>query len=393
MAWLKPLAYSVTGLLLAGVTGFLTLGPGLVERGQNRLPEHDPWPVSPRAAALHKSLTIGDWHADSLMWNRDLLQRGTRGHVDFPRLAAGNVAVQMFTTVTKSPADLNYQTNSANARDNITLLSIAQLWPMRTWTSRTERALYQAQKLQAFQRRAPETLRILRDRNDLAQLLAARAAGKPLIGAMLGAEGGHALDGDLKNLDRLYAAGFRLMGLTHFFDNALGGSLHGTSNAGLTPFGRQVVQAMVQRGMIIDLAHASLKMDEEVLDMVDVPVIVSHTGIYSHCQIKRNIPDALMQRIAAKGGLIGIGFWKDVTCDATPDGVAKTIRAAIDLVGVGHVSLGSDFDGAIEARFDVSELAALTDALLRQGLSEADIAKVMGGNMMGFLARALPEKS
>ncbi len=391
MRWVKRIIGLIIVLAIAGLAGFLTFGPGIVEKGQNRVVAHAPWPVSEHAAALHKTLTIGDWHADPLMWNRDLLDRGSYGQVDFPRLAEGNVALQVFTTVTKSPSGLNYESNSADASDDITLLSMAQLWPMRTWDSRTERALYQAEKLAGFQARSPDTFRIIRTKRDLKSVLISREAGQKIIGAMLGAEGGHALDGNIDNLGRLYDAGFRLMGLTHFFDNALGGSLHGHSNAGLTDFGRQVVEDMVKRGMIIDLAHASVKMDEEVLDMVDVPVVLSHTGIFSHCQIKRNVPDALMQRIAAKGGLIGMGYWADVTCDATPDGVARSIKAAVDLVGVDHVSLGSDFDGAVETDFDTSELAALTDALIRQGLSDADIAKIMGGNMMAFLARALPD--
>ncbi len=391
MSLLRKGLYGLVGLAVLGLAGFLTFGPGIVENAQNRVVEHAPYAISDEARDLHKTLIIGDWHADSLMWNRDLLKRGKRGQVDLPRLSDGNVALQFFTTVTKSPSGLNYEQNSAETNDSITLLVMAQLWPMRTWDSRTERALYQSKKLHGFAARAPETLKIIRTRTDLEAVLTARAAGKPMIGGLLGAEGGHALDGDFANLDRLYDAGFRLMGLTHFFDNALAGSLHGISNAGLTEFGRQVVRAMVDKKMIIDLAHLSPKAAQEVLDMVDVPVVVSHTGIHSHCEVKRNFSDDLMQAIAAKGGLIGIGYWEDVTCDATPDGVAKAIVAAIALLGVDHVSLGSDYDGAVETTYDTSELAALTDALLRAGVTPIDIAKVMGGNMVKFLTASLPQ--
>ena len=391
MRWLKRISVTVLVLLALGAVGFFIFGPGIAEKMQNRVVSHDPWPVSTKAAALHKSLAIADWHADSLLWNRDLLKRGTYGHVDFLRLAEGNVAIQVFTTVTKRPAGLNYDLNSPQARDDITLIALGQLWPIRTWTSLTERALYQSQKLHEFQARSPDTFRIIRTKNDLKSVMVSRAAGQPLIAAMLGAEGGHALDGDIANLDRLYDAGFRLMGLTHFFDNELGGSLHGQSNTGLTDFGRQVVVEMVKKHMIIDLAHTSPKMAAEVLALVNVPVIVSHTGIFGHCQAKRNFPDDLMQKIASAGGLLGMGYWADVTCDATPDGVAKSIMAAIALVGVDHVSLGSDYDGAVETTYDTSELAALTDALQRQGLPDAAIAKVMGGNTIDFLARALPD--
>ena len=380
-------------LLVLGLAGVFALGPGIVENGQNRVTAHDPWPVSDAAKAMHERLVIGDWHADSLLWDRDLTKIWSRGHVDLPRLALGNVAVQVFTTVTKSPSGLNYARNSAGARDDITLLSVAQLRPYRSWFNLTERALVQAEALERAAAKAPEALKIIRTRADLAAVLTAREDGAMVVGGILGAEGGHVLLGEIANLDRLYDAGFRLMGLTHFFDNELGASLHGDAGAdqGLTEFGRRVVEKMVEKHMIVDLAHASPQVAHEVLAMVDVPVVVSHTGIFSHCQTVRNFPDDLMLAIAAKGGLIGIGFWDDVTCDATPKGIAATIVSAIALVGEDHVALGSDFDGAVETTFAVAELPALTQALIDANLDEPVIAKVMGGNMLRFLSAALPE--
>lgn len=383
----------ILGLLaVVAVAAFFLLAPGIVERGQNRVTPHPPWPVSEAARALHARLLIGDLHADPLLWDRDLTRRSTRGQTDLPRLQAGNVALQVFTTVTKSPSGLNYHENAADASEDITLLSIAQLRPLASWTDLTERALAQAAALTGMAAREPGMVAILRNRADLKALLARRAAGEKVVGAVLGAEGGHALSGRIGNLDRLYDAGFRLVGLTHFFDNELGASLHGQAgdDAGLTDFGREVVQAMVARGMIIDLAHASPGVAREVLAMVDVPVMVSHTGIHGHCPSERNFPDPLMQEIAARGGLIGIGFWAEAVCDPSPAGIAGAIVAAIALVGEDHVALGSDFDGAVETTFDVSELAALTQALMDRGLPEATIARVMGGNMAAFLAQALP---
>lgn len=379
-------------IVLLAIVGAFTFGPGFVEKGQNRVLPHDPWPVSEAAKAMHARLIIGDMHADPLLWGRDLTRRWSYGQVDLPRLAEGNVAVQVFTTVTKSPSGLNYQHNSAAARDDITLLSILQLRPYKSWFNLTERALAQAAALAAAEAKAPDQLKIIRTRADLDQVLEERANGSRIIGAILGAEGGHALSGDIANLDRLYDAGFRLMGLLHFFDNELGASLHGEAgaNSGLTDFGRQVVAKMVEKHMIIDLAHSSAQVARDVLGIVDVPVVVSHTGIYSHCQSVRNFPDDLMQAIAAKGGLIGIGYWDEVTCDPTPKGIATTITAAIKLVGEDHVALGSDFDGAVQTTFDASELSALTQALIDQGLDEPVIAKVMGGNMVRFLEAALP---
>ncbi|WP_434288001.1 dipeptidase [Celeribacter sp. SCSIO 80788] len=388
---LKWIGRLIAVVLVIAAVVFFSIGPGIVEKGQNGYVAHAPYPISPEAQALHDRLVIGDLHADSLLWNRNLLERSNRGHVDFPRLREGNVAVQVFTAVTKSPAGQNYEENSAEARDNITLLSIVELWPVKSWSDLTERGLYMAKRMQRYEDKAPDQVRILRTKADLDAVLAARAAGQTLTGALLGSEGGHILEGDLANLDRLYAAGYRLMGLTHFFDNALGGSLHGEDNSGLTDFGRAVVEAMVDKHMVIDLAHASPRMAREVIAMTDQPLILSHTGIHSHCEVKRNFEDDLMREIAATGGVIGIGYWEDVTCDASPAGVAKTIKAAIDLVGADHVALGSDYDGSVTVEFDTSELAALTQALMDEGLSETEITAVMGGNMVRVLRQVLPE--
>ncbi|PWE33271.1 peptidase M19 [Maritimibacter sp. 55A14] len=389
MLWLKRIILGMLGIALLGLAGVFILAPAIVEKGLNPVAPHDPWPVSTEAAALHERLVIGDWHADSLLWNRDLTTRSDYGQVDIPRLIEGNVAVQVFTAVTKSPAGQNYASNSADARDNITLLAVGQLWPPRTWGSLLERALYQAAKLHGFADRAPDSLRILRSRADLEALLAARAQGARTVGGLLGIEGAHPLEGDLANLDRLEDAGYRLIALQHFFDNALGGSLHGEGDHGLTGFGRAVVAEVAARGMVLDLAHSSPQVVRDVLAMTDIPLVLSHTGLHSHCEVKRNIPDALMQRIAQTGGVIGIGYWADVTCDDSPAGVAGAIAAAVAAVGADHVSLGSDFDGSVATAFDTSELAALTHALLEAGLDEETIAKVMGGNMIRVLRARL----
>ena len=381
--WLVALA------LLAAVV-VAVWGPAFVERRLNpvTMPEAG-WPVSPEAQALHDRLVIGDWHSDALMWDRDLLDQADRGHTDIPRLIQGNVAVQVFTTVTKSPRGQNYGQNATDAPDNITPLFIGQLRPLSSWFSLKERALVQAKALQRAADRAPDELVLIRSAEDLQALLAARQNGAKTVGAILGTEGGHPLEGQIGNLQVLYGAGFRLIGLTHFFDNELGGSLHGQAGTGLSDFGREVVAQMLERRMIIDLAHASPQMVRDVLAIPGTRPILSHTGIHGRCATTRNLPDDLVKAIAQKGGLIGIGYWADVVCGKTPTAIAETIKAAIALVGENHVSLGSDYDGSVDAPFDAAHLAALTQALLDQGLTEAQIAKVMGGNMMRYLAETL----
>ena len=376
--------------LFLAIAGFLLIAPGIVEASMNRVLPHPPWPVSDRARALHDRLTIGDWHCDSLLWNRDLTKRCRRGHVDLPRLVEGNVAVQVFTTVTKVPAGKNVVENVEKNRDQITLLALAQLWPIRSWRSLCERGLHQAARLHRFAARAPKRLRVLRTKADLDRLLADRAAGAKVVGAILGAEGAQVLDARLENLDRLWAAGFRLIGLHHFLDSEVGGSLHGAQRGGLTDYGRALVRELVARGFLIDLTHSSEQTARDVLAMTNVPLVVSHTGICSHCHSPRNFSDDLMVDIMARGGVAGIGYWQEVIGDPSPAGIAGAVQAAIVLLGEDAVSLGSDFDGAVPEPFDVSELAALTEALLQAGLSEPTIAKVMGGNMVRLLGQTLP---
>lgn len=389
MRLIKRVLTLIVALALIGAAGFLIFAPGIAEKGMNVVKEHDPYPVTPAARALHDSLLIGDWHADTLLWNRDLNDRGTRGQVDFPRLIEGGTALQVFTSVTKTPAGQNYEANAADARDNVTLLAIGQLWPLRTWNSLFERALFHAQRLERSANESGGDVVFIRTEADLDAFLDARAAGTTRLGVLFGTEGGHPLEGDLANLDRLQAAGLRVMGLQHFFDNDLGGSLHGLGNHGLTDFGKAVVAELSQRPIVLDLAHSSPQVARDVLAMTDMPLIVSHTGLHSHCEVKRNYPDDLMREIAATGGVIGIGYWQDVTCDDSPAGIARTVKAAIAAVGADHVSLGSDFDGAVTTSLDASELPALTSAMLDAGIPETDIRKVAGENMIRVLRARL----
>ena len=388
---LRKILLVLLGLIALAAAAFFAFAPGILERQMNPVttPEGG-WPVSAQAQALHDRLIIGDWHSDALLWDRNLLKRADRGHTDIPRLQDGNVAVQVFTTVTKSPSGLNYGHNSAGAPDNITKLVMGQLRPIRTWSSLKERALDQAARLHAMADRDPQDLRLILTRNDLQTLLDARASGAKTVGAILGTEGGHPLEGQIANLQTLYDAGFRLMGLTHFFDNELGGSLHGESGAGLSDFGRQVVDGLMARGMVIDLAHASPQMVRDVLAIQGTRPIISHTGIRGNCDTQRNLPDDLVRAVAAKGGVIGIGYWQDVNCGSTPADIAKSIRAAIALVGEDHVALGSDWDGAVGVPLDAAGLPALTQALMDEGLTEDQIAKVMGANSVRYLREVLP---
>jgi microsomal dipeptidase-like Zn-dependent dipeptidase len=198
-------------------------------------------------------VVIGDWHSDTLLWKRNLMNKHDYGHMDIPRLQQGNVALQMFTTVTKSPDGINYETNSTGASDNITKLALASLWPTNTWGSLAERALFQESKALELADEYPQQVSLITSKSELSQYIIQREVNSQLLGMLLGTEGSHALDGDLSNIQPLYDSGFRMMSLQHFFDNKLGGSLHGESGAGLTEFGREALQKMQSLGIMLDV--------------------------------------------------------------------------------------------------------------------------------------------
>ncbi|WP_308367075.1 MULTISPECIES: membrane dipeptidase [unclassified Microbulbifer] len=387
---MKKLLFLSTALALVLFTGWKWLLLPGIEQGRNKRTGPKYPPLSEEAAALHRSLVVGDLHADSFLWARNLENEADYGHLDLPRARRGNLAIQVFTAVTKSPRGQNYGENSSKAVDNITLLAIVQGWPPRTWNSLLQRALHHAERVTKLERRAPDQLALVRDAADLRRVLAARAKGGEQLAAILGIEGAHPLEGELGNIGVLYDAGYRVMGLQHFFDNELGGSLHGRSGAGLTEFGRAAVREMAARSIVIDVAHSSEQVVRDVLDLVDRPLILSHTGLKGTCDTPRNISDELMQEIAGGGGLIGIGYWDAAVCETSPRGIVKTLRYAIDLLGLEHVALGSDFDGSVITAFDVSELGLLTEEMLRQGFSETEIRKVMGENVRDFFLAQLP---
>jgi membrane dipeptidase len=130
---------------------------------------------------------------------------------------------------------------------------------------------------------------------------------------------------------------------------------------------------------------------KEVFAISKQPLLVSHTGFYGHCPSPRNISDDLMQQIAAKNGLIAVGYWDGAVCEPNVLEIAKAIKYGIELVGSEHIALGSDYDGATSVPFDTSELIYLTQALLDLGLSELQIKQVMGDNMLRYLQLHLPD--
>lgn len=378
---MKKLWIGVLAVAILGAVVFFGFVPGIAERSMNKVVPVPLPTISAEARAIHDRLLIADMHEDTLLWQRDLLHAAHQGQVDLPRLIAGNYTLQVFSSVTKTPKNQNYDANPSNT-DNITLLAIGQMQPMRTWGSLLQRSLWHAEKLKRAAAASNGQLRVILSDADLDRLLADRARGEKVVGGLLSIEGLHDMEGKFANLDVLHDAGFRMAGLTHFFDNEVAGSMHGLRKGGLTPLGRQVVAHMEHIGMIVDVAHSSHQTVAEVLAMARRPVVSSHGGVQATCKVNRNLTDDEVRGIARTGGVVGIGYWDAAVCSTAPRAVVDAIAHVRDLVGIDHVGLGSDFDGAVTTGFDSSQLIAITQELLNRGFSKDDIAKVMGGNVL-----------
>jgi microsomal dipeptidase-like Zn-dependent dipeptidase len=378
-------------LFLFGGFVFFGLGP-LLDWRLNGVYPNGAGPVTGADPGLHESLFVADLHADTLCWDRDLYRRNSRGHLDLPRIADANLALQVLTVFTQIPRGQNIERNAGDS-DVMPLLAVSARWPLRTFFRPAERALYLARRAHSLAAESGGALRIVVDGADLASVVEARRQGERVTGVVLGLEGGHALENGLADLDRMYNAGYRLIGFVHFFDNVFGGSAHGVQKGGLSSEGRRLLHAMEARAMIVDLAHASPALIDATLREAERPVLVSHTGLKSVCPSNRNLDDDQVRAIAAKQGLIGIGFWAGATCGRDMAATVRSIVRATRLVGAAHVALGSDFDGAATMPFDVTALPRLTRALLEAGLSASDVRLIMGENIRRFFMRALPERT
>jgi microsomal dipeptidase-like Zn-dependent dipeptidase len=383
---LKYVLSTLTFLLIV----FFFIVPPAVEKFSNKITSSKPHTASERAQRLHSTLWIADLHSDALLWHRDLLKRSARGHVDLPRLIEGNVALQAFTIVSKTPFGLNFERN-ADTSDMITLLAMAQRWPVRAWFSLKERALYQASRLQQFAEKSQGKFTVIKSKTDLLAYIARRERETAISAGFLGIEGAQLLEGDLANVQTMFDAGFRMMSPSHFFDTEVGGSAHGVAKGGLTELGKQVIRRMEELGMIVDLAHASPKTIDDVLALANKPIFVSHTGVKGTCNNIRNLSDEHIKGIAATGGVIGIAYFEQATGGRDVNAIVRAITYVLDLVGVEHVALGSDFDGTVETPFDTAGLIQLTDALIAAGFSDREIALIMGENVRRLLLELLPD--
>ena len=295
---MKKIGLSLLGIIVIAAIAWFIFAPAWFEK-QTNMVDGEPLPeITAEAQKLHDSLFIVDLHGDTLLWKRKITDSVDYGHIDLERLQQGNIGLQIFSSVTKTPRGQNYDSNS-DKTDNITILAISQLQPFRTWFSLLERQLYHAQKLDEAVQASGGKMLSVSTPGHMERLLGARERRDKPVGVLFSAEGLHTLEDKRENLQKLYDAGMRMAGLVHFFDNELAGSMHGEEKGGLTEFGRTIVRDMEEMGMIVDIAHSSHDAVAEILAMARRPVVSSHGGVQAVCGVNRNLTDEEIKGVAA----------------------------------------------------------------------------------------------
>ena len=317
---------------------------------------------------------------------RDSFLAGGRGHVDLPRLSATGYRVVGMTVATTWP-----DVEGSLSRWHFRSLGL----PPSAVRSPLAVAQWLINRVERLCAASGGKLVVIRTSHDLDRCL---ADGGP-VGILLGVQGGHALEGDLRNIGRLRELGVRMFAPAHVMDNDVVGSGTGKRATGVTDFGRAVIKELEAQAMIVDLAHMSVPGVEAVLPMLTRPFVLSHGAIRDEAArpgrlrrygpATRNVPASVAREVGARGGLFGVVLATQLLGGSTlGDGVAM-IRRALDAAGDANVVLGSDMDGALRMLIDVEGPPALVDALLASGLDQSVVSGYLGRNAVRFLRAAL----
>ena len=401
----------------AVVIGFLLNLSGTTASAQSPAPappeheavKHDPLPmISDRARKVHASGLLFDGHND-LPWRLrtegdfdlkrfDLSRRLESGQTDIPRLRDGGVKAQFWSVYIPSEHPD----------------------PART-------VVEQIDLVKRMVARYPDAFAMAYSADDVE-----RVARSGKVASLIGIEGGVAIEESLAQLRAFYTMGARYMTLTHnktlaWADAATDSPRHD----GLTPFGERVVKEMNRLGMLVDLSHVSPATMTDALKISQAPIIASHSSAFALCPSPRNIPDPILREVSRNGGVVMVNFysgfivpnagakvraaveairakypegparqkaiaaWRQSNEAATVRGTYRDVADHIDhivkVAGIDHVGIGSDFDGITQWPIgleDVASFPRLTDELLRRGYSEADIHKILGGNVLRAFRRA-----
>ena len=313
------------------------------------------------ACVLHQHVLTLDTHCDTPMLfpqGIDFSSRDPRILVDLHKMTEGRQDATIMVAYLPQPTD-----NPTMYADNI------------------------FDKIQDIVARNSRYLAIARTPMDL---IANKVQGKKSI--MLGIENGIALDGKIENLRHFKDVGIVYMTLCHNGDNDICDSARGSqTHNGVSAFGREVIREMNHLGIMVDLSHAAEKSFYDALDISSTPIVCSHSSCRALCDHPRNLTDDQMRALAQKGGVMQVTLYPGFL---VKDGEANILDAmrhlehAIDVMGIDHVGLGTDFDGdgGIRGLADSSELLQFTRQLLARGFSEDDIQKIWGGNFLRVMS-------
>jgi membrane dipeptidase len=331
--------------------------------------------LSSEATALHQACPAIDLHADTLMWSRwlgydlharhepPLWRAAFGGHVDVPRMREGGMGAQFFGLVSVPFA--KRMLGFARAIDE------------------------QIDALDEAIARRPADVRLVRTAEEIE---ACRKDGA--VGALLGIEGAHALEGNLDRLEPFARRGVRYLGFLHFSSNEAGYPAYGRGrqdDRGLTPWGFELLERCEAARVIVDLAHINHRGFFDACGAARKPLIVSHTGVLGAFAHWRNIDDKQLKAVAETGGVVGVIFCPRYVGGEGLEPVVKHLQHILDVAGEDAPALGSDWDGFIVPTRELADprgLPHLTEALLRARIPDRVVAKILRGNVMRVLADA-----
>lgn len=358
---------------------------------------------------VHESALLIDTHNDitsNTVAGLDIGAPTTKTHTDLPRMKKGGMGAEFFAVFVAA----NYVEGNRSAHRTLDMIDTVRHDIIEKYPNDFAYATTVADIRQAHQH------------------------GK--IAALLGIEGGHAIEDDLRLLRRYYDLGVRYMTLTHSNDNNWAGSSGSKANKGLTPFGKDVVHEMNRLGMMVDISHVSDQTFWDAMEASRAPVFASHSSCRAVSPVPRNMTDEMIAAMAKKGGVIQINFdcgylnpeaakaqaermaqlapkiaemrekykgdasaiqaaMRELRSEmpvgprATMADVVKHINHVVQVAGVDAVGLGSDFDGVMcvpEGLDSVDKWPNLTRALLEEGYTAAEIRKIYGENLLRVMA-------
>jgi membrane dipeptidase len=350
-----------------------------------------------------KNIPIFDGHNDTLLdlhranenaaATRTFFQQSDRGHIDLPRARAGGMGGGFFALFTPSPRQGDAPVPGGTGKQKSYAIPVAAEVDQATALNYT---MALAADLFRLERKGKGEVKVVRNVTEMAQCLA-----DGTLAMIFHIEGAEAIDTDLNALEVLYQAGLRSLGITWSRPNAFASGVpfafpsSPDTGPGLTPAGKRLVKACNELGILIDLSHLNEKGFWEMAKLSDAPLVATHSGAHELCASARNLTDKQLEAVRASGGVVGVNFHVGfLRADGSRDGastplteIVRHLDYMVERMGIDHVALGSDFDGAVmpgDLR-DVAGLPKLMQALAETGYDESALRQIAYGNWLRVL--------